>query len=109
LVKLADGGKATFSLPDVPYRPTVASRTPDAADKVYPSERRILKAVAAMEADEPTAAQIAVAAKIKNDSHLRTLLLLMRKRDFLGGAAGEDAYPLTPKGQAAIESASGSA
>ena len=105
VVKLLDGVKVTFSLPDVPYRPSSPASAPDAGEKVYPHERRILKIVAAMKEDEPTIAQVAAAAKFKNDPFLRKMLSLMRKRDLLGGEAGEDAYPLTPKGQAAPEAA----
>jgi hypothetical protein len=103
VVKLAGGEKAAFTLPDVPYRPSTPAPTGDAAEKVYPHERRLLKVIAAMKEDEPTIAQVAAAAKFKNDPWLRKMLALMRKRELLGGDVGEDAYPLTPKGQAALD------
>ena len=74
------------------------------AEKVYPTERRILEVVAGMEKESPTAAEIAKAAGLTDAPHFRKWLAALRANGRLGGKAGTDAYPLTPKGAAAVES-----
>jgi hypothetical protein len=64
-----------------------------------------------MEEPEPTAEAILAAVGWKEVSvaFVRKMLASVREKGLLGGKGGQDAYPLTPKGEAAIASASGSA
>jgi DNA-binding IscR family transcriptional regulator len=72
-------------------------------EKLYPTERRILNAVANLDGENPTGEEIAAQIKSPYESHLRKLLSSLRKRGYLGGGQGEAGYPLTPKGLAAIQ------
>ena len=63
-----------------------------------PLMHRILKAVAGMDAEEPTIAEIAAAVKMRADPYLRKTLGAMRTLGFLGGVNGDAAFPITPKG-----------
>jgi hypothetical protein len=105
-IELADGDKVKMPMSDVPYKPATAPNPRAAgagAEKVYPTERRILEAVAGMDKENPTAAEIAAAAGMTDGPHFHKWLFALRMNGRLGGKAGTDAYPLTPKGQAAIE------
>ena len=63
-----------------------------------PLMRRILKAVAGMDAEEPTITEIAAAVKMRADPYLRKTLGAMRTLGFLGGVNDDAAFPITPKG-----------
>ncbi len=100
------GEGAEFSVPVYSGRPLAPAGRPAArepAEKVYPNEMRVLNAVAGIGKENPTAAEIAESAGMKEYAGFNKLLLAMRRNGRLGGKAGTDAYPLTPKGQAAID------
>ena len=70
--------------------------------KIGPTQRRILRAVADMDAEAPTGEDIAAAAKFPYESHLKKLLSTMRKDGLLGGQKNEQGYPITPAGLDAL-------
>jgi hypothetical protein len=70
--------------------------------KLTPCEKDILEAIGEL-GGEPVGAVIAKHAGWEYDAHVKTKLSSLRTRGLIGGARGEIGYPLTPKGQAAIE------
>ena len=113
-VELADGDKVKMPMPDCPYQPAgaapkrqVGGASPD-ADGLYRFQRRLLETVAGMDEEKPTAEAILAAVGFKDVSIncIRKMLATVREKGLLGGKAGQDAYPLTPKGEAVIEAAS---
>jgi hypothetical protein len=91
----------------LPIPPAAAARpTPPPATtigKVGRTVRAILKAVAGMDAEEPTGPEIAAAAKLPYESHLKKTLSTMRAEGFLGGDKGDEGYPITPLGLAMLD------
>ena len=73
------------------------------AERLTALERRLLRAVAGLEVEEPTAEEIAAAAKVKNEPYLRRLLSSLRQRGLLEGERGQAGYGLSPAGLAALE------
>lgn len=103
----AEGSGRPLSLP-IPRSVFAEGRelTPTDDETVQPitsTERRILKAVAALEAENPTGEEIAAAARMPYQPHLRKTLYSMRSKGMLGGFKGDVGYPITPLGLSLIE------
>jgi hypothetical protein len=73
--------------------------TPLQSGKLTPTQRSILKTVAKMDVNNPTAREISKAGRLPFDPHLRRLLSALRSEGLLGGAKGEAGYVLTEKGR----------
>jgi hypothetical protein len=67
------------------------------------TERRILKAVAGTDVENPTGDEIAHAIRQPYESHLKKTLSAMRTKGWLGGFKGDVGYPITPLGLSLIE------
>lgn len=103
-IVLSDGRRVELAVspgpcPLAPGADLLAHDVPD----VTRTERRILKAVAALETDEPTGPEVAAAAKLPYEPELRKLLAGMRKKGLLGGQPRDQGYPATVLGLATIQ------
>jgi hypothetical protein len=99
-IDLADGEPIRLPIPD---RAGVTRMADVDAPRVSRIERKILRAVADMDTEEPTGPEIAAAAKLPYEPEFRKTLSAMRKRDLLGGGARDQGYPIAAAGLAAIQ------
>ena len=68
--------------------------------------RKILRAVAGLDAEAPTGPEIAAALQLRSSApELRKMLSALRKKGLLGGAARDQGYPITPAGLDALDQA----
>lgn len=100
-IELIDGDKVKLRIPDASG--AVKNGSSESLPQINSTERRILRAAAELDDENPTGEEIATAAKLPYQPHFKKMLSALRSEGMLGGLKGDVGYPITPLGLRVIQ------